>query len=105
MSLPYANAETRTEINLPEGAKARIGKGVTKAITFSPDNTQLAVNTSIGIWLYDTDTAELLNLSEWIRHNVRRSIAFSPDVTQSHQAPRKQVRLCIRRHRRNPTHP
>ncbi|MCY4404012.1 MAG: hypothetical protein OXD54_15720 [Candidatus Poribacteria bacterium] len=94
MFLPYAIAETRTQINLPEGATARLGKGVTKSITFSPDNTQLAVHTTIGIWLYDTDTAELLNLFRVDTHFFPESITFSPDgdtIASSNRG--NQVRL------------
>ena len=38
---------------LPKEAKARFGKGGINAIQFSPDGTQLAVGSNIGIWLYD----------------------------------------------------
>ena len=35
-----------TQWNLPDGAKARIGKGRINEIAYSPDGTQLAVATS-----------------------------------------------------------
>ncbi len=38
---------------LPQGAKARLGKGGIKRLQYSPDGTQLAAIGSIGIWLYD----------------------------------------------------
>ncbi len=38
--------------NLPEKAKARFGKGGINVIQFSPDGRQLAVGSSIGVWLY-----------------------------------------------------
>ena len=41
---------------LPKEAKARLGKGTVNDIKFTPDGTQLAVGTSIGVWLYDADT-------------------------------------------------
>ena len=46
-----------TRWGLPEGAKARLGKGrISGNIAYSPDGTRLAVGSSIGIWLYDTTT-------------------------------------------------
>ena len=39
--------------NLPEGAKARLGKGWIKSISFSPDGTRIAAASSAGIWIYD----------------------------------------------------
>ena len=48
--------------NLPEGAKARLGKGRLNNIIFSPDGTRVAVSTPIGIWVYDTGTGEAVSL-------------------------------------------
>ena len=45
-----------TQWGLPEGAELRIGKGRITDLKFSPDGTLLAVATSVGIWLYDTET-------------------------------------------------
>ena len=46
-----------TQMNLPEGAAARLGKGRVKEILYSPDGARLAVLSSIGIcWLYDATT-------------------------------------------------
>ncbi|MCG9129286.1 sigma-70 family RNA polymerase sigma factor [Candidatus Poribacteria bacterium] len=64
--------------HLPEGAKARHGKGHIKGIAYSPDGTLLAVVSSIGIWLYDAHTGQELDLL--IRTSVQvKSVAFSPD--------------------------
>ena len=65
--------------SLPEGTKARIGKGViTEDIAYSPDGSRLAVASAIGIWLYDTTTYQEVALftghTDWVN-----SIAFSPD--------------------------
>ena len=49
-------AQDYTRLALPEGAKARLGKGSINEIQYSPDGTRLAVASSIGIWLYDTTT-------------------------------------------------
>ena len=56
---PASRAQDYTRWNLPEGALARLGKGRAKtgqatAAVYSADGTRLAVNTNIGIWLYDT---------------------------------------------------
>ncbi len=48
--------------HLPEGAKARLGSGKLNNIIFSPDGTRIAVSTSIGIWVYDTQTREAVSL-------------------------------------------
>ena len=60
---------------LPKEAKARFGKGGINAIQFSPDGTQLAVGTNIGVWLYDMETGAEKSL---FRGECRR-LAFSPD--------------------------
>lgn len=41
------------QLNLPEDAKARLGKGNIVELQFSPDGKILAVATGIGIWLYN----------------------------------------------------
>ncbi len=60
---------------LPKAAKARFGKGSINAIQFSPDGTQLAVGSNIGIWLYDVETGEEKSLFK----GVCRFLAFSPE--------------------------
>ena len=67
-----------TRWNLPEGAKARLGKGWINEITYSPDGRLLAVGSSIGIWLYDADTGEELNIILGHTQSVE-SVSFSPD--------------------------
>ena len=64
--------------HLPEGAKSRLGKGEISAITYSPDGTRLAVASSIGIWLYDPDNGQALDLLTTHTDYVS-SVAFSPD--------------------------
>ena len=51
-------AQDYTQFSLPEGAKARLGKGKIYEIQYSPDGARLAVASSIGIWLYDTGTRQ-----------------------------------------------
>lgn len=67
-----------TRWGLPEGAKLRIGRGRVADIKFSPDGQRLAVATSVGIWLYDTETYTPCNLIAADRGGIT-AIAFSPD--------------------------
>ena len=64
---------------LPEGVKARLGKGdITGNIASSDDGKRLAVACSIGIWMYDAEMDKALDLltghTNWVL-----SVAFSPD--------------------------
>ena len=91
--------QDNTQVGLPEGAIARLGKGGINIMRFSPDGTRLAVGTNVGVWLYDVNTrnAKALFPAQSIRvnnheiesvvreeWNVRTivhvdSLAFSPD--------------------------
>ena len=81
VSASVAEADTdETDTNysqwqLPKEAKARFGKGGINAIQFSPDGTQLAVGTNIGVWLYDVETGEEMSLFT----GMCQSLAFSSD--------------------------
>ena len=55
-------AQEYTQWLLPDNAMVRLGKGAIHEIKYSPDGTRLAVATSIGIWLYDTETLEEVTL-------------------------------------------
>ena len=68
-------AKDYSEWHLPKAAKARFGKGGVNVIQFSPDGTQLAVGSNIGIWLYDVETGEERSLFK----GACRFLAFSPD--------------------------
>ena len=71
-------AEDTTQWRLPEGAKARLGKGNINEMAYSPNGTHLAVAGSIGIWLYDMTTyQEVALLTGPVGHT--NSVAFSPD--------------------------
>ena len=63
---------------LPEGARARIGKGWVSEIDYSPDGSLLAVASSIGIWLYDAHTGSEVDILTGHRGTVT-CVAFSPD--------------------------
>ena len=67
--------EDWTKWELPKAAKARLGKGGIRAMQFSPDGTQLAVGSNIGVWLYDVNTSQELSLYP----GNSQSIAFSSD--------------------------
>ena len=56
--LPITFAQDYQTWGLPDGAKARLGKGSINEIAYSPDGTWLAVASSIGIWIYDAHTGE-----------------------------------------------
>ena len=67
-----------TGLSLPEGATARLDKGTIEEVTYSPDDTRLAVAGSFGIRLYDAQTGEELDLL--IGHRgIVNSVSFSPD--------------------------
>ena len=78
--LPSSFAQDYTQWGLPEGAKARIGKGSVNDIQYSPEGTILAVAGSVGIWLYDAETLQELALLKRGKYSVD-NIAFSPDST------------------------
>ncbi|MDE0681331.1 MAG: sigma-70 family RNA polymerase sigma factor, partial [Candidatus Poribacteria bacterium] len=67
-----------TKWELPKEAKVRLGKGDINRIRFSPDGNELAVASSIGIWMYSVDTgAELALLTG---HTAQiHELVFSPD--------------------------
>lgn len=71
-------AQDYTQLNLPEGAKARLGKGVLNDMQISPDGTKLAIASSIGVWLYDVNTGDETALLSG-HTDVVRHVVFSPD--------------------------
>lgn len=64
---------------LPEGAIARLGRGVLRDMSFSPDGRYLAVATTIGCWMYDFPTLKPLTLFETERGMIQK-IVFSRDA-------------------------
>lgn len=67
---------------LPEGARSRIGKGTissgSNVIEYAPDGTQIALASSIGIWIYDARTYQERALFG-AHAGVVLSIAYSPN--------------------------
>ena len=64
--------------HLPEGTKARLGKGRIDEIEYSPDGVLLAVASSIGTWIHDAATGQELDLLTGHTDRVT-CVAFSPD--------------------------
>ena len=64
--------------NLPEGAKARLGRGKLNNIILSPDGSRVAVSTSIGIWVYDAHTAEVVSLFTGIQTGEKERFIPKP---------------------------
>ena len=76
--LPHIATADITEWGLPEGAMMRLGKGeISGNIAYSPDGTRLAVSSSVGIWIYDSQTLQELNLISG--HTKVYCVSFSPD--------------------------
>ena len=71
-------AQDNTEIGLPEGAIARLGKGGINLMRFSPDGTRLAVGTDVGVWLYDVSDRKETALFTGHTGQVN-ALAFSKD--------------------------
>ena len=80
LSTVFAQYEPYMQVGLPEGAKARFGTGyfVDIAYLHSATDTHFAVDSSIGTWIYDAETLQLLYL---LTGHVGQSISsgFSPD--------------------------
>ena len=71
-------AQDSPQWHLPEGAKARLGKGEIHEIQYSPDGARFAVASSAGIWLYDALIGHEVALFTGHTGEVT-SVAFSPD--------------------------
>ena len=63
---------------LPEEAKVRLGKGDINKIRFSPDGNELAIASSIGIWMYSVATGDEIALLTGHTAEIQ-NLAFSPD--------------------------
>ena len=67
-----------TQLELPKGTIARYGKGRINDIKYSPDNSLLAISTTIGIWLHEANSGEILALLKG-HTKATTVITFSPD--------------------------
>ena len=78
MFFPNDPTQNNAEWYVSEEPRSRFGKGIIGQIRYSPDGTQLAVGSSIGIWIYNTHTGKELNL---LTGHIKgpELIAYSPD--------------------------
>lgn len=63
---------------LPEGAIARLGQGRISGITFSMDESTIAIWSWLGVWLYDVSTLTPLDVLDTARGFITH-VAFSPN--------------------------
>ena len=77
-SMENNTAQETMQWNLPEDAKARLGKGKINEIQYSSDGSILVVATGIGIWLYDATTYQEIGLLT-AHASAVECLAFSPD--------------------------
>ena len=102
---PGITQESPSE-QLPVGAKARLGRGSVQSMQYSPDGTRLAVGSSVGIWLYDTQTYEVKSLFTGHTRQSRRTNLGQwqqrqdyPTVGRSHRHPTAYPGRSYRRRR------
>ncbi|MYF98067.1 WD40 repeat domain-containing protein [Candidatus Poribacteria bacterium] len=74
---PQTNIDVTTW-ELPDGAIARLGRGVIRDIAISPENRSFAVATHIGTWIYDLDSKQPIALLDTERGMVNK-VALSND--------------------------
>ena len=85
-------AQEYTRFTLPEEADSHPEEGRITAIQYSRDGRLLAIASSIGIWLYDTDSGE--ELPQLIRHiSGVSSVALSPDGKTLAGGSKREIRL------------
>ena len=54
--------EEFSQWNLPDKVKYRLGRGRIQKVLYSPNGEYIAVDSSIGTWIYDANTGKTLNL-------------------------------------------
>ncbi len=67
--------------HLPDGVKARVGKGTVNDLAYSPDGTIFAVASSVGIWFYDVHSGKEFALLAKNREGV---IAYRLVLMEKH---------------------
>ena len=76
--LPIVFAQDAHQWRSPEGTIEWFGKGRIYDVKYAPDGTRLAVATTLGIWIYDATTYQVLHFLKKHEDLVER-IVFSPD--------------------------
>lgn len=76
--LNIAFSQEYFQLNLPTGAKSRIGKGEIQQLKYFPDGKRIAEATSIGVWIYDIPSGTVVDLLTEHSSPVK-SMVFSPD--------------------------
>ncbi|RKU29506.1 hypothetical protein C6497_06245 [Candidatus Poribacteria bacterium] len=71
------NAQKDDKLVLPKGAKYRLGRGGISNVQTSPDGKRLAVTTSIGLWIFNTDSGEEYAVPGEV--GALYTFVFSPD--------------------------
>ena len=72
-------AQDSAQWGMPEGAKARLGRGIIYEVKYSPAGTRLAVASSCGDWLYDSVSGDPIALMRDGNSICAIRVAFSPD--------------------------
>ena len=75
--VPNTFAQAVFQRDLPQGAKAKIGKGRVENFAYSPNGARLACASNTGIWMYSAHTGEQISL--FVAQTNVRCVAFSPD--------------------------
>ena len=75
--VPISLAQDNTQVGLPDGAIARLGKGGITVTKFLADGSHLAVGTDVGVWIYDTSTGKVKHLLQHPRGVD--NLVISPD--------------------------
>lgn len=81
VSFPWCSvclAQDHIDKYLPDDAIARFGKGYAFDFAYSPDGQKIAVASTIGVWLYDTDTKLEKNFLTGHKGYVKE-IVFNPN--------------------------
>ena len=75
-------AQDNTQAGLPDGAKARFGKGRVTEMLFSSDGESLAVGTTIGVWLYNVNTRKVVALFPSESRRVDNKVFESTNINE-----------------------
>ena len=78
IDIPPVETTDNTRAALFPEAIRRLGRGGINTMRFSPDGSQLAVGTSIGVWVYDLGTGNE-NIMRMPYPKQVNALAFSPD--------------------------